>query len=271
MGPGDRKQGGGSERADGSTDHWRRLMSAQTFGVRGHPAVLLVPDTGDAPQPWPDELCQRLAAGARFVIRYEPRGTERSSGDERGARRPPLTIWRPTRCRYSTASTCRSPTSSVTRATRSSRLWRATLPTGSRRSPWSPRVRAGTSRAASPSRCSPSDDHDDVVAAILQHTSGGWDAQASRLAAQFVASGNPTGWFDALYSAARHNEVAMPWDREAPQWMLAQWAENNARRRRGPQRSRGRLWARGGRGVRVGTRVSGGGLRRGPERDRHRP
>jgi SAM-dependent methyltransferase len=72
------------------------------------------------------------------------------------------------------------------------------------------------------------DDHDDVVAAILQHTSGGWDAQAGRLAAQFVASGNPTGWFDELYSAARHHEVAMPWDREAPQWMLAQWAENNA-------------------------------------------
>lgn len=62
-----------------------------------------------------------------------------------------------------------------------------------------------------------------VVPAILRHTSGGWDAQADRLAARSYARGDPTGWFDQLYAAGVAGEVAMPWDRADPHPLLEQW------------------------------------------------
>lgn len=64
-----------------------------------------------------------------------------------------------------------------------------------------------------------------VIPAILRHTSGGWDAQADRLAARSIAGGDPTGWFDQLYSAGVAGEVAMPWDRQAPHPLLERWAQ----------------------------------------------
>ncbi len=63
-----------------------------------------------------------------------------------------------------------------------------------------------------------------VVPALLSHTSGGWDEQADRLAATSLAAGDPTGWFERLYSSAVAGEVPMPWDRTAPHPMLADWA-----------------------------------------------
>lgn len=39
--------------------------------------------------------------------------------------------------------------------------------------------------------------------------------------------GDPTGWFEELYSAAEAGEAVVPWDRGAPRLLLVQWA--NAR------------------------------------------
>jgi pimeloyl-ACP methyl ester carboxylesterase/SAM-dependent methyltransferase len=64
---------------------------------------------------------------------------------------------------------------------------------------------------------------DTVVPAVLRLTSGGWPSQADRLAAQSLAAGDPTGWFDRLYAGAVAGEVNMPWDREGPNPLLAQW------------------------------------------------
>lgn len=65
---------------------------------------------------------------------------------------------------------------------------------------------------------------DVFVPALLRHTSGGWDAQGSRLARRSIAAGDPTGWFDRLYAAAAAGESDMPWDRTTPQPLLAAWA-----------------------------------------------
>jgi SAM-dependent methyltransferase len=51
-----------------------------------------------------------------------------------------------------------------------------------------------------------------------------WDEEADRLAAQAIASGNPTAWFDELYTAGADGEVGMPWDRTAPHPLIADWA-----------------------------------------------
>lgn len=64
-----------------------------------------------------------------------------------------------------------------------------------------------------------------VVPALLRHTSGDWEEQADRLAAASLAGDDPTGWFERLYAAADAGEVAMPWDREQPQRLLAEWAQ----------------------------------------------
>ncbi|WP_020667277.1 alpha/beta fold hydrolase [Amycolatopsis nigrescens] len=65
---------------------------------------------------------------------------------------------------------------------------------------------------------------DVVVPAILRHTSGGWERQADRLAAQSLATGSPTGWFERLYQAGVAGETTMPWDRRAPHPLLTEWA-----------------------------------------------
>lgn len=50
------------------------------------------------------------------------------------------------------------------------------------------------------------------------------DQDAARLSAQSLASGDPTGWFDRLYAAAEHGEAIVPWDRDAPNALLVEWA-----------------------------------------------
>ncbi len=49
--------------------------------------------------------------------------------------------------------------------------------------------------------------------------------QARRLAAEALASNDPTGWFERLYAAAAGGEVAVPWDSGKPFRMLVEWAE----------------------------------------------
>ena len=52
-----------------------------------------------------------------------------------------------------------------------------------------------------------------------------WDLRADELAAEAIAAGRPTGWFDRLYAAGETGEVSMPWDRDAPQVQLEEWVE----------------------------------------------
>lgn len=53
-------------------------LCAQTFGDAGDPPVLLVMGMSASMLHWEDELCERLAEGGRFVIRYDHRDTGRS-------------------------------------------------------------------------------------------------------------------------------------------------------------------------------------------------
>jgi hypothetical protein len=50
----------------------------------------------------------------------------------------------------------------------------------------------------------------------LESAPADWDDLGDRLAAQSIASGGPTGWFDRLYAAGAAGEVSMPWSRRTP-------------------------------------------------------
>ncbi|HEX4223572.1 MAG TPA: class I SAM-dependent methyltransferase [Pseudonocardiaceae bacterium] len=50
-----------------------------------------------------------------------------------------------------------------------------------------------------------------------------WEEHADRLAHQAVNDGEPTRWFDELYSAGERGEVSMPWDRGTPNPTLSDW------------------------------------------------
>ncbi len=49
------------------------------------------------------------------------------------------------------------------------------------------------------------------------------DAGASRLAAESLAQGDPTGWFERLYAEAAEGKAIVPWDRDAPNVLLVEW------------------------------------------------
>ncbi|MPZ81281.1 MAG: alpha/beta fold hydrolase [Actinophytocola sp.] len=53
-------------------------LCVQTFGGPEDPAVLLIAGTSASMLSWETEFCERLAAGSRFVIRYDHRDTGRS-------------------------------------------------------------------------------------------------------------------------------------------------------------------------------------------------
>jgi pimeloyl-ACP methyl ester carboxylesterase len=53
-------------------------LCIETFGGEGDPAVLLIMGAAASMLLWEDEFCERLAAGGRFVIRYDQRDTGRS-------------------------------------------------------------------------------------------------------------------------------------------------------------------------------------------------
>ena len=48
-----------------------------------------------------------------------------------------------------------------------------------------------------------------------------WDDLADELGTRAVAEGEPTRWYDELWSAASRGEVPMPWDRTQPHDLLA--------------------------------------------------
>jgi SAM-dependent methyltransferase len=50
------------------------------------------------------------------------------------------------------------------------------------------------------------------------------EAYARRLAGESLAGRDPTGWFERLYAAAETGQAAVPWDRQAPHYLLTEWA-----------------------------------------------
>jgi pimeloyl-ACP methyl ester carboxylesterase len=60
-------------------------LCVQTFGDSAAPAILLVAGAASSMDWWDDEFCERLAAGGRFVIRYDQRDTGQSVSYPPGA------------------------------------------------------------------------------------------------------------------------------------------------------------------------------------------
>jgi pimeloyl-ACP methyl ester carboxylesterase len=60
-------------------------LCAETFGDRARPSMLLISGFAASMDWWPLEFCERLAAGGRFVIRYDHRDTGQSITYQPGA------------------------------------------------------------------------------------------------------------------------------------------------------------------------------------------
>ncbi|MEJ7816451.1 MAG: alpha/beta hydrolase [Rubrobacter sp.] len=60
-------------------------LCVETFGDSADPPILLIHGAAASLLAWEDEFCERLAAGSRFVIRYDHRDTGRSVSYEPGA------------------------------------------------------------------------------------------------------------------------------------------------------------------------------------------
>ena len=60
-------------------------LCVQTFGTADAPAILLIAGAASSMDWWEDEFCERLAAGGRFVIRYDLRDTGQSVTYQPGA------------------------------------------------------------------------------------------------------------------------------------------------------------------------------------------
>jgi pimeloyl-ACP methyl ester carboxylesterase/SAM-dependent methyltransferase len=64
-------------------------LCVETFGDQGDPAILLMAGLAQSMDAWDPEFCVRLAAGLRYVIRYDNRDTGRSTSYPAG--KPPYT------------------------------------------------------------------------------------------------------------------------------------------------------------------------------------
>jgi pimeloyl-ACP methyl ester carboxylesterase len=60
-------------------------LCVQTFGDPSDPAILLIMGAGASMDWWEDEFCERLAAGSRYVVRYDHRDTGQSISYPPGA------------------------------------------------------------------------------------------------------------------------------------------------------------------------------------------
>lgn len=65
-------------------------LCVETFGDPGDPAILLIMGAAASMEHWPEGFCRRLAAGGRYVIRYDHRDTGRSTSSQPG--RPTYTF-----------------------------------------------------------------------------------------------------------------------------------------------------------------------------------
>ena len=59
-------------------------LCVDSFGDPDDPAILLIMGSSGSMDWWEDEFCERLAAGRRFVVRYDHRDTGRSVSYEPG-------------------------------------------------------------------------------------------------------------------------------------------------------------------------------------------
>jgi pimeloyl-ACP methyl ester carboxylesterase len=60
-------------------------LCVETFGERSDPPILLIAGAASSMDWWEDEFCRRLAAGGRYVVRYDHRDTGRSTSFPVGA------------------------------------------------------------------------------------------------------------------------------------------------------------------------------------------
>jgi hypothetical protein len=65
-------------------------LGLQTFGHRADSPILLIMGGASSMDWWEDGFCERLAAGSRFVIRYDHRDTGRSACSTPSAWRAPI-------------------------------------------------------------------------------------------------------------------------------------------------------------------------------------
>jgi SAM-dependent methyltransferase len=56
-------------------------------------------------------------------------------------------------------------------------------------------------------------------------SSRGWDDLASDLGVKAVAEGDPTRWYDELWSAAARGDVSLPWDHTDPSDVVAAYVD----------------------------------------------
>jgi pimeloyl-ACP methyl ester carboxylesterase len=230
-------------------------LRVDAFGDAGDPALLLIGGAAGSTDWWDPVFCERLAAGRRFVVRYDhPAGRAPNPMadlaadavgvlDAIGVRSAHLVgmslgavvalrvaVDSPDRVESlallsaSPGGPGRPPMSDDLQAYFEAEPW----PTD-----WSGvdtgepiRARLGEVRApALVIHGTPPGVWPTVVAALLKHTSGGWRAQEDRLASRSLAAGDATGWFDQLYAAGAAGELDLgPWERDAPQPLLVEWS-----------------------------------------------
>jgi pimeloyl-ACP methyl ester carboxylesterase len=201
-------------------------LGVATFGDPGDPAILLIGGAGSSMDWWEDEFCSRLAAGLRFVIRYDSRDTGRSVSYQPEA--PPYTVEDLAGDAVGLLDAFALPRAHLVGISMGGALVQrlavehpdrvASLILIDSGDPVSPPLGQVSARTLVIHAA------EDLVPAILRHSSGGWDEQGDRLASRALAAGDPTGWFDRLYGAAAAGEVPMPWDRTEPHPLLTQWA-----------------------------------------------
>ena len=68
-------------------------LCVDAAGDAADPAILLISGMGGSMDWWEEEFCQRLAAGGRFVIRYDHRDTELLPLEGVGHQMPPRPWW----------------------------------------------------------------------------------------------------------------------------------------------------------------------------------
>jgi SAM-dependent methyltransferase len=51
------------------------------------------------------------------------------------------------------------------------------------------------------------------------------EQHARKLAAEAIAAGDPTSWFERLYAEAEAGTAVVPWDRRAPSTLISRWLD----------------------------------------------
>lgn len=187
-----------------------------TFGEASDPAILLLAGAHVSVDQWEPEFCERLAAGSRYVIRYDHPDEGGSANDLAVGVLDALGVARA----HVVGGAAEGGLAKALALEHAERV-ASTILIG---------VDEQVADAIPDARLliPEPDGHeqtlDRIIPAILWHTSGGWGRQADVLATKALAADDPTGWFERLYAAADAGEVPMPWDREGPREPLREWA-----------------------------------------------